>query len=865
VSTPSELPTEVNVAAPVVTGATADQRFVPGTVLAGRYRIVAQVGKGGMGEVYRADDLRLGQAVALKFLPVLRGSNPTDLARLHTEVRLARQIAHPNVCRVFDIGDADGVPFLTMEFVDGEDLASLLTRIGRLPQDKALQVAHQLCAGLAEAHALGVLHRDLKPANIMIDGRGTVRITDFGLAVTAGDVRSEDAWAGTPAWMAPEQLAGEPATRQSDIYALGLVLFQLFTGKDAFPVAHLEEIVRERQKGALARISSVGKDVDPAVERIILHCLQRQPDSRPRTVLQVSAALPGGDPLAAAMAAGETPSPEMVAAAADPPLMPVGWLWVIACAIVGGWVVMGFLLQQGTLLALTPLDKSPEVMAEHARQIIARLGYTSPPADSAYWYEANSDVLRYHAQQNRGQQSVKQFWADLPSVWQFTYRRSPLPLVTGSETAPVSLSDPARDVSGMMTVQLDARGRLLYFEAVPPRLEAASTVSDPDWAVALTAAGIDAKSLSVASPRFLPVVGFDRRVAWDVTSGGESLHVSAAAYRGKPVFFRVAGPWIVRESHNLPSSSGMRSAQVFGITGAVVILTTLGAGVFLARKNMRMGRGDHKGAWYLASWVAAVTAAGLACEMHHVSEAWMEYWKIVGGIGGVLFSASFAYITYLAIEPYFRRRWPRLLVSWSRVLSGRFADPRVGRDVLVGCLAGTLMCIVVLAPEVLGLNLPRSAPWSPEDPLVLRGAAGAVAIIIPALASGPLNVLFFSVLLVVGRALLRRDWLAWVVIWIVITLIAARAHDAHPMMDVLVAGTYAALAILLTLRYGMFFFAVADSVLALIYGGVPSLEFSRWYVWPSVLTLVIVAALAAYGFRAALAGRPLFGRSLLEE
>jgi eukaryotic-like serine/threonine-protein kinase len=265
----------------------------------------------------------------------------------------------------------------------------------------------------------------------------------------------------------------------------------------------------------------------------------------------------------------------------------------------------------------------------------------------------------------------------------------------------------------MMTVQLDARGRLLYFEAVPPRMEAASSASDPDWTVALTEAGIDAKSLSVASPRFVPVVGFDR-AAWDVAGGGESLHVSAAACRGKPVFFRVAGPWIPPEGNeNAPSGTQMRSAQITGITGAVGMLITLGAGVLLARKNVRMGRGDRKGTWYLASWVAAVTAAGLACEMHHVSEAWMEYWKLVVGIGVVLFWASFAYTIYLAIEPYFRRRWPRLLVSWSRVLSGRFADPRVGRDLLVGCLAGTLMGILVLAPEVLALILPRQVPWTP--------------------------------------------------------------------------------------------------------------------------------------------------------
>jgi serine/threonine-protein kinase len=852
-------------AATVVTGATVNQRFVPGTVLARRYRIVAQIGKGGMGEVYRADDLRLGQAVALKFLPALQDSNPDSLARLHNEVRLARQISHPNVCRVFDIGDSEGVPFLTMEFVDGEDLASLVRRIGRLPQDKALQVAHQVCAGLAEAHALGVLHRDLKPANIMIDGRGMVRLTDFGLAITAEDLRSEHAWAGTPGWMAPEQLAGERASRQSDIYALGLVLYQLFTGKDAFPGDTLEEIVRQRQKGAPERISSVVKDVDPAVERVILSCLQRQPDLRPRTVLQISAALPGGDPLAAAIAAGETPSPEVVAAAADPPLIPVGWLWVIALAIVVGWVALGFLLQHGTVLALIPLDKSPEIMAERARQIISSLGYTSAPADSAYWYEADSDFLRYHAQ-TRGQQPMEQFWADLPGAVQFTYRQSPRPLVTAFPIAPVSLSDPPRDVSGMITVQLDASGRLQYFEAVPPRIEEGRSASDPDWTVALTEAGIDPKSLSVASPRFLPIVGFDQRTGWHIARGDESLHVSAAAYRGKPVFFRVVGPWIPPESpDNLGSSTGMRSAQYFGITGAVLMLSTLAAAVLLARRNVRMGRGDRKGAWYLASWVAGVLAVGLLCEVHHVPEAWIEYWKFKIGIGVSLYWASFAYITYLATEPYLRRRWPHMLVSWSRVLRWRFADPRVGRDLLVGCLVGTLLGILTIAPEVLALNLPGQAPFAPQSALVLRGVAGAVATITPALLEGPIGALIFSVMFLVGRALLRRDWLVLIVLWISAALIATPNHDAHPMTDLLVAASIVAVLILLALQYGIFIYAVAQSVLSLIWGGVSSLDFSRWYALPSVLTLVIVAAIAAYGFRAALAGRSAFGRSLLEE
>src|SRR6266446_5831672 len=149
-----------------------DSRFVPGTVLAERYRIIGLLGRGGMGEVYRADDLTLGHPVALKFLPPAFAQNPELLERFHGEVRNARQVSHPNVCRVYDIGEIDGQPFLTMEYIDGEDLASLLRRIGRLPADKALEIAHQLCAGLAAAHDRGVLHRDLKPANIMIDGRG---------------------------------------------------------------------------------------------------------------------------------------------------------------------------------------------------------------------------------------------------------------------------------------------------------------------------------------------------------------------------------------------------------------------------------------------------------------------------------------------------------------------------------------------------------------------------------------------------------------------------------------------------------------------------------------------------------------------
>jgi serine/threonine-protein kinase len=234
---------------------------------------------------------------------------------MKNEVRMARQVSHPNVCRVFDIGDAQGELYLTMEYVDGEDAAALLRRIGRVPNDKGVEIARKLCAGLAAAHAKGVLHRDFKPANIMIDGRGEVRIMDFGLAAVAERMESGDVRSGTPSYMAPEQLAGREATVRSDIYALGLVLYELFTGKPAFTARDVPELLRQRESHPATTPSTLVPELDAKVERAILRCLESGPELRPASALEVSAALPGGDPLAAALAAGETPSPEMVAAA----------------------------------------------------------------------------------------------------------------------------------------------------------------------------------------------------------------------------------------------------------------------------------------------------------------------------------------------------------------------------------------------------------------------------------------------------------------------------------------------------------------------------------------------------------------------
>ena len=177
-------------------------------------------------------------------MPEAAAKNDRLLERFQGEVRVTRQVSHPNVRRVYDIGEVDGIPFLSMEYVDGEDLSTLLRRIGRLPTVKAIEITRKICAGLQAAHDKGVIHRDLKPQNIMLNKKGEVMILDFGLAAIADQLAGPEVRNGTPAYMAPEQLKGTEVTAKSDIYALGLVLYELFSGVRPYTAGTMQESAR---------------------------------------------------------------------------------------------------------------------------------------------------------------------------------------------------------------------------------------------------------------------------------------------------------------------------------------------------------------------------------------------------------------------------------------------------------------------------------------------------------------------------------------------------------------------------------------------------------------------------------------------
>jgi serine/threonine-protein kinase len=286
---PRELiPADIPVEAP---RAETPWRFAPGEIIAAeRYKILGPLGGGGAGEVYKARDQIMHQDVALKFLALGQPGGDLTRSRFVSEVTMAREVAHPNVVRAYDIGQlADGELFISMEFIDGEDLASLLRRTGRLSREKTVQIARELCAGLGAAHDHGVLHRDLKPSNIVIDEDGHVHIADFGIAAFIPTAAGDLPLAGTPAFMAPGLFHHKQPSKQSDLYALGVVLYEVATGREPF-----DGIPADGRKAAAKPLppSVLCPDIEPALELAILQCLNEDPSRRPQSAEAVAALLP---------------------------------------------------------------------------------------------------------------------------------------------------------------------------------------------------------------------------------------------------------------------------------------------------------------------------------------------------------------------------------------------------------------------------------------------------------------------------------------------------------------------------------------------------------------------------------------------
>ncbi len=847
-------------------------RFEPGTRLGTRYRVVGLLGRGGMGEVYRADDLELGASVALKLLPERLRHDAEALARFRAEVRLARQVAHPNITRVYDIGEADGHVFLTMEYVDGEDLASVLRRMGRPSRDKAVEIARQLCMGLAAAHERGVLHRDLKPSNIMIDGRGRVRIMDFGLAALADEAAGDQPVVGTPAYMAPEQLATGQVSVQSDLYALGLVIYELFTGRRVHDTTDPAELRRRHAAGSIPTPSSVVDDMDPVIERLVLRCLEADPRLRPPSAYAVLGALPGGDPLAAALAAGETPSPDLVANAGEggglAPRAAVGLLLAtLAATLLALWL---------NAPVFVPFTASPEAQSYRAASILESLGYAPLPGHSAAGLGARGEWADRLARRYLPNDSLAGAGPGAVFFWRRFEPRRLIPV--NVHTNVVLLTDPPQSAPGSVAILLGNDGRLVGLQAIartdsaaaPPR----DTVAKPLWAPLLAAAGLDPARLAPEPRTWAAPVPADTSAAWITPwphAPGGIAHVRAGAYRGRPTYFALVDSLGSATAAIQPGRSS--GAWAFGDWSAFLVWTVmLLVAEVLARRNLKLGRGDRRGAWRLAAFVGIATAVETVFTWsipENGAPGLVDSLTNDRALGHASIHALQMWLAYVAIEPYVRRVWPRMLVSWARLASGRWRDPMVGRDALAGVLLGALGSTAIQVGYVLLVKLRAPVTLNILGPTTMAAYAGlgGMGYLIAFYTSVTvLAVLSTLVMCLFGHLLTRRDW-ATIAFALVLSSLGFTGSgiNLQDATTALVAVVSSAVTVVALFRLGLLSALVATFATLLLPLAPPALDVAAWYSGRGLLLVGPLVALALYGFWTALAGRPLFGDPLQAE
>jgi Protein kinase domain len=823
-------------------------RILPGTIVGGRYRVISLAGRGGMGEVYRADDLKLGQTVALKFLPKAREGDRVRLAHLLDEVRIARQISHPNVCRVYDVGEMDGHHFLSMEFIDGEDLASLLRRIGRLPPEKAVQIARQLCAGLAAAHDLGVLHRDLKPANVMIDGRGRARVTDFGLAGFETKIAAEEIRSGTPAYMAPEQLEGREVSVRSDIYSLGLVLYEIYTGHPAFESRNIAEAISDRKSGPPSTPASHVASIDDAVERAILRCLEPNPADRPPSALAVASALPGGDPLAAALAAGETPSPEVVAATpTEGSLSPVRALLLLAAALVlwigGQWAA-------STFIDAHNFTRSPVSLADRARDLLKSIGYPEEPRDRDWGYLTDEPlVLRLRTASPELVATVRSGRIPINHFW---YREglsflNPLPGLS------VSLTNPTPETPGTRSIEMSPDGRLVQLRVFPPvDIRPEKRTAAVDWSPLFAAAELDPARFEPAPPVLMPPDYADSARAWTGAvdePGGTRLYVEAAAWRGRPVFFAVF-PDTFDTTGGSAESETSRWSFFFLLLG-VLFTSIIILGSWMARRNILNGRGDRRGALRVAAFVFAGTFGAALAVTSHVP-APEEFAVLFDALAQSLLFAVIAWLLYVGGEPTLRRNSPRSIISWARVLSGRFRDPLVGRDLLIGAVGGGVM---VTIKAVSMLQQAKGSVPAVSGVEGLSGLPGLAASASGAAVGGFLQVIGYLVLWQVLSLWLRSPRRGTVALGLILVFGLSVAFARDPATLAITVATGIWMAFFFT-RFGLLASATMHSIFLFSLAFPMSFSPRTWFFGDSMIAIGLGALPGIYGAWVGMARSP---------
>ena len=647
--------------------------------------------------------------------------------------------------------------------------------------------------------------------------------------------------------MAPEQLEGREVTERSDIYSLGLVLYEIFTGRKAYDAETLEQLKDLRRSGAPASISSQVSEVDPAVERVVARCLETDPERRPPSAMVVATALPGGDPLAAALAMGETPSAALVAAAGGKggihPLLGLGFF---AIAVVGLLLAAG-LGPRRDVSQYSDLDRSADALQERARQLVGDLGYDERPVDRFHSFARSGNMLRWYAEQDSSQHRWDRVDEMRPTPLIYWYRQSPSYLLPNNRDAMVTITDPPPTTTGMIQVVLDARGRLISFEAVPPeRPDAATdTTAEATWDRLFAAAELDRAAFTETEPVWIPDVFAAERRAWVGTlavAGREIPYsIDAGAVAGRPVYFRLHGPWS-DDQRTVTARPTARGADVFIL---LLVFAVFSTGVAMAVRHHRRGRTDTRGAGRLALVLLVMPIVNWLFAMHHapLPNALLDRFFASVAVGALY--ALLCLLLYLALEPYARRIWPQVMIGWTRLLAGGWRDPMVGRSVLIGgamcgmsAIFGAIQGLLFGVFDIPPPNLQGLDYYALATPRVM---IGSVASMVP---NALFNVLFFLMMLVLLRLLLRRPWLTYLGFFLICdAIIMAGVADLRIGA---IAGTLLGLLWLVTLvRGGLLAFAVGFFLWTVVQQAPLTLDFSQMHAAPSFMLLASIVVLLA--------------------
>jgi hypothetical protein len=548
--------------------------------------------------------------------------------------------------------------------------------------------------------------------------------------------------------------------------------------------------------------------------------------------------------------------------------------WVGLLAFVIGLALLVVSSRYTQLSNLVPMEKSPDVLVNEARRILELVGFEETPVDSTCGFDTYRPRLDYLLDERDPEEHFELLRAGWPAV-HFWYRQSSSLLVPLDRTRiAASLHDPPQTRPGMAHVMLDPDGRLRRLWIIAPLVETMSEASpEPDWSPLLQAAKLDPEALRRSTPKWTRPISTDSRIAWETTLPvpfGIPLHIEAASFHGRPVLFETFWPWEKPpETGSSQKAVSETIAEWVSFGGAILLL----AGVALmARRNLKLGRCHRKAAFRLAMLLLGLSMAAWLVGGHHLPSQ-VELELLFGHLGASLFVAAVAWTMYLALEPHFRRFWPRQLVSWIRLLDGRVRDPLVGRDILFGGLFGVLIALVhdlhLLVPRWLGTTLPPLIGLgSPANRLrnlfaSLRGTRFAVSEILLSFVEPVLVALAWAALLALAYLLLRKRWLAVVVL--MLFLVANGLTNYGPRSILFATSVVLALIVVFVLaRFGVLVMAIAVAVSRLVSAVPVTLDLSKWYAGGTIAAYLLLLGIAVYGFYTSVGGQRVFRDGVLD-